>query len=87
MLTHRDGDVMPTLTRTMVNLPAGIEQAFRTQIVNQYGDKIPEIRDAPTGHLIRFVVLIQMGCTPEQAKRGLRGLSRGNTRSDLIKNE
>jgi hypothetical protein len=75
---------MPTLTRATVSLTPGIEDAFRQRMGKAYGDRIPEISQVPLGLLMRFLVLIESGIPEEKAKRGLRGLSRGEHRKEFL---
>jgi hypothetical protein len=78
---------MPTLTRAIVGIPPGIEDAFRQRMEKEYGDRIPEVSHAPLGLLMRFLVLIESGIPEEKARRGLRGLSRGEHRKEAFLTE
>lgn len=83
--TETERASMATLSRAIVSIPPGVETAFREKMGREYGDKIPGIADTPLGLLMRFSVLIATGVKPEDAKRALRNLSRGNTRSENIR--
>jgi hypothetical protein len=76
---------MSRASRATVNIPPGVEATFRQRMTEKYGDEIPDISRATLAQLMRFAVLREIGVSVENAERSLRGLSRGNTRSENIK--